>query len=103
MAKLAVVKCGGKQYVVGVGDELVIDKLPDQVNDTITLETLAVIDAEKDEIELGAPVLKAKTEAQIIEHGKGEKVRVARFKAKVRYRKVKGFRPQLTKIKILKV
>jgi len=54
-------------------------------------------------LELGTPTLSSKIKATVIDHLKGDKIRVARFKAKSRYRKVKGFRAQLTKIKILKI
>ena len=70
--------------------------------DTIDLETLAVFD-DKGSIELGTPFLASKTTATVIEHMKGEKLRIAKFKAKVRYRRVTGFRSRLTKIQITKI
>ncbi|MDH7476630.1 MAG: 50S ribosomal protein L21 [Microgenomates group bacterium] len=102
MAKLAVIKTGGKQYLVKEGDEIYVDRIEGKKNDQIKLETLAIFEEEK-EVAIGQPRLQTQTEAVIIEQAKGEKIRVARFKAKVRYRKVKGFRPQLTKIKINKL
>src|SRR5690242_15004700 len=102
MAKVAVVKAGGKQYLVKENDEIVVDKLDDAKKD-LTLETLAVFDDAGEAFELGVPTVKTSAKAQIVEQGKGEKIRVARFKAKVRYRRVTGFRPQLTKIKIVSI
>lgn len=101
MAKFSVIKSGGKQYLVGENQEVVVDKLPGKAQDTVELETLAVIDGEN--LDLGTPVLKQATKAQILEHMKGDKIRVAKFKAKVRYRRVNGFRAELTKIKILSI
>ncbi|QQG43811.1 MAG: 50S ribosomal protein L21 [Candidatus Roizmanbacteria bacterium] len=101
MAKFAVVKTGGKQFVVKANDEIVVNNLSDQKE--VDLEVLATFNDNGDDLEIGSPTLEKKAKAQIIENGKGEKIRVARFKSKVRYRRVKGFRPQLTKIKILAI
>ena len=102
MVKFAVVKTGGKQYLVKEGSEIVVDKVEGKEKDKIELETLTVFDPEK-EIELGTPFLDKKTQGVIVEQLKGDKIRVAHFKAKVRYRRVKGFRPRLTKIKIVTI
>lgn len=102
MTKFAVVKTGGKQYVAKESDFLVVDLLDAKEKDTVDLETLAVFD-DKGNIELGTPFLASKTTATVIEHMKGEKLRIAKFKAKVRYRRVTGFRSRLTKIQILKI
>lgn len=103
MEKFAVIKTGGKQYLVKESDIIVVDRINFPEKEKFTLETLAVFDSEGKKIELGEPFLAKKTQAEIIAHVKGEKIRVAKFKAKVRYRKVKGFRPQLTKLKIIKI
>lgn len=102
MSKFAVVKTGGKQFIVKENDELVVDRMEGKENEKVEIEKLTQFDSEKGDIELGTPVL-GKVSAQIISHLKGDKIRVAKFKAKVRYRKVKGFRAQLTKLKILQI
>jgi large subunit ribosomal protein L21 len=103
MKKLAVVKVGGKQYLVSENQEIVVDYIDKKEKEEILLETLALFDEAGDGLELDRTKLKDYVKAQIVTHGKGEKIRVARFKSKVRYRKVRGFRPILTKIKIIKV
>lgn len=103
MAKYAVVKTGGKQYLVKDNDEIVVDRIGVKEKDTVELEALAKFDNEKLDIELGEPFLKQKVSASVMQHLKGDKIRVARFKSKVRYRKVKGFRGALTKLKIVKI
>lgn len=103
MTKFAVIKTGGKQYLVKEGDEIVVDRLENKEKEKIELETLMIFTDDGDNIEIGSPFLKEKTQAEIVSHEKGEKIRIARFKAKVRYRKVKGFRPQLTTLKIIKI
>lgn len=103
MAIRAIIKAGGKQYVVKESDEIVVDRLNGDADQDIELETLALFDDTDASFEVGDPSLKKTVKAKILESGKGEKIRVARFKSKVRYRRVKGFRPQLTKIKILTI
>lgn len=102
MTKIAVIRTGGKQYLVKENDEILVQNTSGKEKDTIELETLAVFDGE-DKVSLGNPLLPTSAKAVIVENVKGGKVRVARFKAKVRYRKVNGFRPQLTKIKIVSI
>jgi large subunit ribosomal protein L21 len=103
MVNLAVVKTGGKQYIVRENDSITVDKLDAKEKTAIELVTLATFDSEGKSLELGNPVLKSRVKAEVVVHGQGEKIRVARFKAKVRYRKVRGFRPQLTTLKITKI
>lgn len=103
MAKFAVVKTGGKQYLVQENDELIVDRLALGSRKTVELETLAIFEDEGEKIQLGTPLIKTKTEVEIIENIKGDKIRISRFKSKVRYRKVKGFRQHVSKIKILKI
>lgn len=103
MSKYAVVKTGGKQYLVKENDELIVDHLDQKEKDLIELPVLAVFDNETAVVELGAPEMEKKAKATVIAQLKGDKVRIAKFKAKSRYRKVKGFRAQLTKLKINKI
>lgn len=103
MADLAVIKTGGKQYLVKEGEEIIVDRLDAEEKTKINLETLIIFDEEGKSIDLGRPYLTKKVQAEVISHSKGKKIRVARFKAKVRYRKVKGFRPYLTTLRIIKI
>ena len=104
MSKLfSVIKTGGKQYLVKEGDEIIVDKLNKKEKENVELETLAIFDEGGEKLELGTPLLKEKTQAQVLEHLKGDKIDILRFKAKVRYRRRKGFRAKLTKIKIVKI
>lgn len=103
MTQHAVIKTGGKQYIVKENDELIVEKIEAKDKESIGLEKLAEFDDEKTTLELGMPLLKNKVSAVVISQLKGDKIRVAKFKAKVRYRKVMGFRPKLTKIKITKI
>ncbi len=102
MSKVAVVKTGGKQYITKEQDFLVVDRLALEKGAECELEAVAVFDTEG-EVEVGMPLLDRKVKAKVVDHVAGDKVRISRFKAKVRYRKVKGFRPKYTKIQVLSI
>jgi len=103
MAKFAVVKIGGCQYKISEGEEIEVSKIEGEKGKALDLEeVLLVVDGEK--VKIGQPQVKgAKVKAEIAEQKKGEKVRVAKYKAKTGYRRVQGFRPLLTKLKIKKI
>lgn len=103
MSLLAIVKTGGKQYIVKSGDQIVVDHVDGEVGSTVELTRLANFATDGSVIEVGVSASKAPVKAEIVESAKGEKIRVAKFKAKVRYRKVMGFRAHLTKLKIVSV
>jgi large subunit ribosomal protein L21 len=96
----AVILIGGRQYIVKEGDEVVVQNINKEPKDTLDLPILMTFN-ESDEVEVGAPELKKVAKAEVIENMKGDKIRVAKFKSKVRYRRVVGFRPRLSKIKIV--
>jgi large subunit ribosomal protein L21 len=101
--KYAVIRTGGKQYKVSEGDELLIEKLDREKGKAIVFdEVLLLVDGQK--VTLGKPLIKGATvKAEILEQIRGKKIRVAKFRAKSRYRKVKGHRQKLTKVKIKKI
>lgn len=101
--KFAVIKTGGKQYIVKENDEIIVDNLNEDVKKTVEFDKLAEGDTEKVAIELGKPLLDSKVKATVVENMKGDKIRVARYKNKTRFRKVTGFRPMLSKVKITSV
>ncbi len=103
MNTLSVVKTGGKQYMVKPGDIITVDRMEGEVGSKVQLVKLAEFALDGSTLKLGAPALSETVAAEIVETGKGNKIRVAKFKAKVRYRKVMGFRPHLTKLKIISV
>ncbi|MFA5966903.1 MAG: 50S ribosomal protein L21 [Patescibacteria group bacterium] len=101
----AVIKTGGKQYLVSEGDVLVIEKLPEEAGAKITLsDVLLVSDDEGKDVKLGTPVLEgAKVEAEVVEQVKADKIRVFKMKRRKNYRKTIGHRQKLTQIKIISI
>jgi large subunit ribosomal protein L21 len=98
--KYAVVKLLGKQYRVEEKQLLTIDRLPQEENEKITLsEVLLVADGEN--VKVGSPLVAgASVKATVVSHSKGDKIRVATFKAKSRQRKVRGHRQLETTLSI---
>lgn len=100
--KQAVILMGGKQYIVSENDELSVEKIDTKEKGAFEVkDVLAVING--DEIEIGSPRAKAKVTAEVIEHGRGEKIHVIKYKPKVRYRRKIGHRQAYTKIKITSI
>ncbi len=101
--KYAVIRTGGKQYRVAEGDEIEVDKLEAEKGKPFTFdEVLLFVDGDK--VKVGQPLVKGvKVKAKVVDQLKGKKIRVATYKAKARYRRVKGFRSRLTKVKIEKI
>lgn len=101
--KYAVVQTGGKQYLVKENDEIYVDRLTYKINDEIELKTLLSGNFDDTDINIGTPSLSSQVKAKLVDNIKGEKIRILRFKAKSRYRKRRGFRPFLTKLKIIQI
>lgn len=92
----AVVKLAGKQYVVSPGQKLEVEgRIADGLNELAVDQVLLTSIA--GEIKVGTPLVSGMTlKAKVMQTAKGEKIRVAKFKAKSRYRRVNGFRPYVT-------
>jgi large subunit ribosomal protein L21 len=101
MAKIAVIKTGGKQYKVTDGQLLNIEKLEKKQGDKVKFETLLVAD-EKD-LSIGKPSLGEKVEGEVVEQGRADKISVVKFKNKTRYTRNVGHRQPFTKVKITSI
>jgi len=98
----AVIKTGGKQYLVKEGETLSVETLTKKVGEKIELEVLLV--AAGDDVKVGKPTVKGtKATAEVLEHGKGDKVRVIKFHRKARFKKVYSHRQPFTKVRIEKI
>ena len=96
----AVVRTGGKQYKVAVGDEVLVEKLGSEPGETVELGEVLVV-ANGEDVRIGAPVLEgASVRATVVSHDRSRKIRIFKFKAKKRYRKRAGHRQNYTRVKI---
>jgi large subunit ribosomal protein L21 len=101
--KYAVVVSGGKQYKVTEGETIVVDMLSVKPESAYTFEEVLLF-VDGDTREIGTPTLSGvKVTGKVLEHSKGEKIRVAKFKAKAKYRRATGFRASLTKVQVEKI
>ncbi len=97
--KYAVVKTGGKQYKVSVGQILEVEKLVSDGQSVVFEEVLLVIDGDK--VELGMPTVPGlKVYADVVAEVKGDKIEVFKYKSKSRYRKHTGHRQKYTQVKV---
>ncbi len=101
--KYAIIKVGGSQYRVGEGDEIDVALLPEASSANVTFDQVLLV-KDSGGVKVGRPVVSgAKVEVKVEKHFRGDKIRVATYKAKSRYRRVKGHRDELTRVRIGKV
>ena len=102
--KYAIVVSGGKQYKAVPGEIIQVDKLPQEVNDKVTLNEVLFIADGKKKVTIGTPTIKgAKVETTVTGQIKGPKIRVFKYKPRVRYRKRQGHRQQYTLLEVNKI
>ncbi|MCX6766313.1 MAG: 50S ribosomal protein L21 [Candidatus Moranbacteria bacterium] len=100
---LAVIKTGGKQYLVKKGDKIKVEKLAGEAGDKIEFSEVLFLGSDK-EVKVGTPFLKdAKVEGKILKQGKRKKVTGVKHKAKKRYKVKFGHRQNFTEVEITKI
>lgn len=96
----AVIKTGGKQYRVAAGDTLKVEKLAADAGAAVDLHEVLMI-ADGDNVNVGAPyIVGAKVTATVESHGRGDKVRILKFRRRKHFRKRMGHRQSFTELKI---
>ncbi len=101
-AEFAVIKTGGKQYKVSVGDVVSIEKIKGdhKVGDSVTFDNVLLVDNGTDTT-IGTPYISgAKVVGNLKEIGRGKKIEVVKYKAKSRYFKNRGHRQPFFKVEI---
>ena len=97
----AVVEVGGNQHRVSEGDYLLVDRIADKEGAKISLKPLML--RGKDVVLDAKGLEKVKVEAEILNHERGEKIRVFKFKPKRGYKRTTGHRQELTRLKVTKI
>ncbi|MDO5687150.1 MAG: 50S ribosomal protein L21 [Neisseria sp.] len=96
----AVIKTGGKQYKVTVGEKLKVEQIPADIDSQIELKEVLMI-ADGDAVKVGAPFIDgASVTATVVAHGRGEKIRIFKMRRRKHYRKSQGHRQNFTEIRI---
>ena len=99
----AVIKTGGKQYSVKVGDVVYVEKLNAEDNSEVTFDQVLAV-GEEGSVKVGAPVVEgASVVAKVVKNGKGKKIRIFKYNPKKGYRKRQGHRQPYTKVEIGKI
>jgi large subunit ribosomal protein L21 len=93
----AIVKTGGKQYRVEKGQTLLVERLPEEAGATVSLEPILF---RSDDVVFGDGLTDVRVDARVVEHVRGEKLRVFKFKPKRGYRRRTGHRQELTRIEV---
>ncbi len=103
--KFAVIRTGGKQYVVREGEKIKIEKLADDLKegDKVNFDEVLLL-ADGEDVKVGEPtVSEAKVEAEFLKNDRAKKVSVIRFRAKSNYFKNKGHRQHFSEVLIKKI
>ncbi len=96
----AVVKTGGKQYKVAVGEKLKVEQIAADIDSQIVLDQVLMV-ADGDAIAIGTPVVAGATvTATVVAHGRGDKVRIFKMRRRKHYQKRQGHRQNFTEIRI---
>lgn len=98
-ATYAIVKTGGKQYKVAVGDIVKVEKIESEPGASVSLPVALVVNGAKVTAN-AADLAKVAVTGEILEHTKGPKIRIHKFKNKTGYHKRQGHRQQLTVLKV---
>ncbi|MGV8082899.1 MAG: 50S ribosomal protein L21 [Coriobacteriia bacterium] len=98
----AIVATGGKQVKVAVGDVVAVEKLDAAVGDKVTFEVIFIADDDK-VIADSAALASASVTGEVVEHFKGEKALIFKFKKRKGYKRLKGHRQDLTRVRITDV
>jgi len=99
----AVVETGGKQYKAVVGETIDVEKLDAQVGEAIELDRVLMV-AREGQLQVGRPMLEGvKVLATVVEHGRGRKVVVFKYRPKQRYRRKAGHRQMYTRLRIKEI
>ena len=99
----AVIRTGGKQYLVSPGDKIKIEKLDKEEDKEINFTDVLLLE-KNSKLEIGDPKVKgAKVVAKILKQDKAKKIIILKYKPKTRYKKKTGHRQPFTEIEILKI
>lgn len=97
----AIIATGGKQYKVSEGDIIKVEKLNAEAGSTFVFDQVVAVSDES--LKVGGDVAQATVSATVMEHGRGKKIIVYKYKRKTGYHKKNGHRQSFTKVKIEKI
>ena len=100
----AVIKTGGKQYVVRPGDVIDIEKIPGEEGEAVSFGEVMLVSASGEDVRVGSPLVEnASVSGKIIGQRKGDKIVVFKFNRRKGYRRKAGHRQNLTRVEITEI
>lgn len=102
---MAVIRTGGKQYLVKPHEMVTVEKLPQKVGETLTLQDVLLVADDKDSaVNIGTPLVAgAVVTAKVLKQGRTEKIPVVKFKSKTRQIRQKTHRQYQTTLEVLEI
>ncbi len=99
----AVIKTGGKQHRVTLGEKLKVEKLAGEVGGEIVFDQVLMV-ADGENVTIGAPMVSgASVKATVVSHGRGDKVMIFKMRRRKHYRKTQGHRQDYTEVQIQQI
>ena len=99
----AVIKTGGKQHRVTLGEKLKVEKLAGEVGGEIVFDQVLMV-ADGENVTIGAPMVSgASAKATVVSHGRGDKVMIFKMRRRKHYRKTQGHRQDYTEVQIQQI
>ena len=95
----AVIKTGGKQYRVAVGDKFKVESLSADIGETVSFDEVMMV-ADGDKVEVGTPLLSTSVQATVLAHGRGDKLRILKFRRRQNSRTRGGHRQNYTFVEV---
>lgn len=97
----AIVRAGGRQEKVAVGDLVTLDRVAAETGGSVELPALMLVDGDK--VKAGADAAGVKVTGEVVSHSRGKKVVIQKFKNKTGYKKRQGHRSELSTVKITEI
>jgi len=96
----AIIKTGGKQYKAAQGAVLRVERIDAEPGSNVTLDQVLMV-ADGDNVSMGTPLVSgSKVQAEVLSHGRGDKIRIIKFRRRKHSRTTQGHRQHYTELKI---
>jgi large subunit ribosomal protein L21 len=96
----AVIRSGGKQYRVAPGDTVKVERLPGKVGGKVTFGDVLAVHTDDKKLVTGAAAAEAKVSGKIVEHGRGPKLTVMKYRKTKQYKIIRGHRQDYTAVEV---
>jgi len=97
----AIIQTGGKQYLVSPKDKILVEKLPSSEGGEVFFDRVLLATSDNG-MKLGKPFISgARVVAKVLKQGRAKKIKIFKYKSKIRYRRRKGHRQEFTEVEIL--